>query len=63
MMYNGEIKVIAISKDAARSHDGLRTHRRDPADYFPYGSTDLDEIGDLEISGSAENYLNESFEL
>jgi hypothetical protein len=53
MMYNGEIKVIAISKDAVD----------DPADYFPYGSTDLDEIGDLEISGSAENYLNESFEL
>ena len=53
MLYHGEIKVIAISNEAID----------DPADFFPYDSTDLEEIGDLEISGSAEHYLNESFEL
>ncbi len=53
MTCRGETKVIAISDESIDP----------PEDFFPFGSTELVEIGNLEISGSAENYLNESFEL
>jgi len=53
MIYNGEAKFMAISKNAIDI----------PEDFFPYGSTDLKEFGNLEISGTADAYLNESFEL
>jgi len=46
----------AIDKDEllVRDHNGRLNQ---PEDYFPFGCTDIEEVGDLEIDGTAAHWL------
>jgi len=53
---NGIIKVKAILNKPV-------PHTLDPTYFFLVGSTELKDIGTLDIEGSASHYLDDSFEI